>query len=364
MRNLLGLFCVMRFQLPERLFDVMRRQIDFPAARIRRLRLANERREAFPRAADDFRHDEPRNHAAVAIRKVAEEMVRTHLRAVDRADASHRFLHESVTALGNLRPAARRRHNVRRVPPAAGIVYDDLARMFLEHISGQKPHHVIALDEMAFLVDEETAVEIAVPRNPHIRVRFLHFFNRGRAIFLEHRIRHAMRKRPVRPHMHFHKLKRQVLGERLERDRRAAVSRIDDNFKRLHRGRIAICQNMRHIIVRDIFFGNGASARRLFEISGKGQRLDIFQTGIFANRHAAFADQFQSVVIRRIVARRHHDAAGQTVIKCREIHHFRAAKSDVQDVRAAVHQPLRDRRRDSLRRKTHVPPERDASRMI
>ena len=65
-----------------------------------------------------------------------------------------------------LPPAAR--DHVERVPGEPRVVHDPLARVLLQEALREHPDDVVALDEVAALVEEEAAVVVAVPRNPEV----------------------------------------------------------------------------------------------------------------------------------------------------------------------------------------------------
>src|SRR5712672_700678 len=71
-------------------------------------------------------------------------------------------------------------------------------------------------------------------------------------------------------------------------------------------------------------------ARRQLAAFDHGAHL--LQSGVGADRPAALTDEFQAVVIRRIVARGHHDPAIELGGKSREVDALRATKADVLDV--------------------------------
>jgi hypothetical protein len=71
--------------------------------------------------------------------------------------------------------------------------------------------------------------------------------------------------------------------------------------------------------------------------------LDFFQPSIAANGTRLFANELHAVVVGRIVARRHHDAAIHLFGERGEVHALSAAKSDVIDVDTGIQQTLRER---------------------
>ena len=78
-------------------------------------------------------------------------------------------------------------------------------------------------------------------------------------------------------------------------------------------------------------------ARRLDE------RAHVGESGIAADGTGILAHELHAVVVGRVVARGHHDAAVKFVGKGCEVHAFRTAEADVGDVAAAVHEPALQR---------------------
>ena len=67
------------------------------------------------------------------------------------------------------------------------------------------------------------------------------------------------------------------------------------------------------------------------------QALDIPQAGVAADGLRVLAHQLHAVVVHRVVARRHLDAAVHPEVEGGEVNLFRAAQSDVQHVGTGVH---------------------------
>ena len=65
--------------------------------------------------------------------------------------------------------------------------------------------------------------------------------------------------------------------------------------------------------------------------------LDIPQAGVAADGLRVLAHQLHAVVVHRVVARRHLDAAVHPEVEGGEVNLFRAAQSDVQHVGTGVH---------------------------
>ena len=75
-------------------------------------------------------------------------------------------------------------------------MHDLATRMVGEDCLGQQADQVVALDEAAVVVEEETAVEIAIPRNAEVRAMFAHGVGGGGAVFRQQWIGNAVGKLP------------------------------------------------------------------------------------------------------------------------------------------------------------------------
>src|SRR3546814_19410190 len=85
--------------------------------------------------ADQLCDQQPRNRAVVAIREVAEVVMRAHLAAVDRVLGAHALLDERVAGLALYRLAAGRGHPVAGVPAQPRVMAALCARPALEPTS-------------------------------------------------------------------------------------------------------------------------------------------------------------------------------------------------------------------------------------
>ena len=83
----------------------------------------------------------------------------------------------------------------------------------------------------ALLVEEEAAVVVAVPGEADVGARAADGIRRGRAVLLEHRIRHAVRERAVGVVIDLDELERQMRLELVDDEAGAAVARIHDDLE-------------------------------------------------------------------------------------------------------------------------------------
>ena len=137
-------------------------------------------------------------------------MVRAHLAAVGAVDLTHLLLDEGVPRLAEHRHAAVRAHDVERVPGEARVVDDARTGLLLEERLREQTDEVVALDETACVIEKETAVEVTVPSETHIGAVLADRLDGGRAVGLEHRVRHAVREVAVGRVAHLDELERQM----------------------------------------------------------------------------------------------------------------------------------------------------------
>jgi hypothetical protein len=106
-----------------------------------------------------------------------------------------------------------------------------------------------------------------------------------------------------------------------------------------------------------------ADPRGRGELARLGQRTDVLQAIIATDGPRAFAHELHAVVVRRVVARRDHDAAIHLLEERREVHDLGAAQADVVDVDAGVEQALLERLAEQLARKPDVAANDDFARL-
>ena len=76
------------------------------------------------------------------------------------------------------------------------------------------------------------------------------------------------------------------------------------------------------------------------EIAGKSESFDILQARIRTDRNPLFPYDLDAIVIGGIMAGGNHETAVQSVMESTEIHHFRAAETDVIYIGARIHKTL------------------------
>ena len=99
------------------------------------------------------------------------------------------------------------------------------------------------------------------------------------------------------------------------------------------------------------------------ELVALRERADVLQARVGADRARLLAHELHAVVVRRIVARRDHDAAVELAAERREIGELRAADADVEHVDAGVREALDERRRERRARGANVAADGDGARL-
>ena len=89
-------------------------------------------------------------------------------------------------------------------------------------------------------------------------------------------------------------------------------------------------------------------------LPASAMRADVLQAVVAADRPRALAHELHAVVVRRVVARRDHDAAVHLARERREVDDLGAAEADVVDVDARVEQALLERLAELLARQADV----------
>jgi len=83
--------------------------VDLAAGRKEPHALADEFRQGQAALTDHLQHQQPRNHAAIAVGELPEVVMSAHLTAIDAVDLTHLLLDESVPDLHNTGSPPQRR---------------------------------------------------------------------------------------------------------------------------------------------------------------------------------------------------------------------------------------------------------------
>src|SRR5687767_9340265 len=173
----------------------------------------------------------------------------THLAAVGSIGLTHYILHEGVPRLRHDRLAAQGLHQFHRCPGQSRVMDYSGTRFTTQEHGGKQSDDVIALDEVARLIEQETAIVVTVPGNAQISLVLSNGLNGGLAVLLDHRVRHAIREGAIRLVMNLDELEWQMRFEQINDCTCAAVASVHDDLELLEPGAIQIRQQM-----RDVFF--------------------------------------------------------------------------------------------------------------
>ena len=239
--------------------------------------------------------------------------------------------------LAHDRHAAEALHGVDGVPGEARVVDDARAGLFGEERLGQQADDVVALDERALRVVEEAAVVVAVPGDADIGAGFAQRLERGPAVFFEHGVGHALREVAVRLVPHLDELERQMRLEFVHGEPGAAIARVHHHLELAQRLEVHVTQQVLDVLVRGVELSHLAlHGRRRRQFAARDHRGDVLEAGVRADGLALLAHQLEAVVVGRIVAGGHHDAAVQLPGEGGEVHAFGAAQADVEHVDAGI----------------------------
>ncbi len=286
-----------------------------------------------------------------------------HLAAVQRVLVAHPLLDKGVAGFAQHRHAARRCDLLDGVPGQARVVDDFRARPPRQQSFRQQADQVIAFDKAAAGVEEETAVEIAVPGQSQIRAVLADRARRGVAAFRQQGVGNAVRKSPVGLMVDLDEAERQARFQRIDNGAGPAVAGVDHDGQGLEDGRIDIRQQVRDIVGVIRPADQSAAPFRGRKLLARRQIANGEQAAVAADRLGLFAHQLHAVVIHRVVAGGHHDSAVELVIERGEVNLLGAAQADIHHARAAVHQPLGQRHAQRRTARTHIVPDRHPARV-
>ncbi|CCK15078.1 conserved hypothetical protein [Cronobacter universalis NCTC 9529] len=295
--------------------------------------------------------------------------MRAHFAAVDGVFLAHTLFDKRMTGFRHDRRAARALHHVNGVPGQTRIVNDLRAGVFFEERFGQQTDNVVALDKLPGFVEQEAAVEIAVKGDAHIRAMFDNRVAGVVAALRQQRVRNTVREVAVRGVVNLNELHRHVQRLKARFDgvhHRAgcAVAGVNHKLQRREVFHVDVTEQVIDIGVAQVDFfvaaAGGFIHRR--EVVRFGKTLHVAQAGIAANRARAFANQLHAVVVHRVVARGHFNAAVHAQMERREVNFFGAGQADIQHVDARVLQPFRQRQLQRFAGQTHIAAEHNGFR--
>src|SRR5262249_24368203 len=183
------------------------------------------------------------------------------------------------------RGAAGTANDVESVPGESRVVHDARAALLLEEGLGEQPHEVVALNEVARLIEEEAAVVVAVPGETHVRAHAPHRCGGGGTILLEHGIRDTVGEVAVGLVIDFYELERQIPLERIDDELRTAVAGVDDDPEWAQPRDIHVTEQVLEVLTPDIKW---ALAARPCHLRGQTPTLDecthLLETCVGADR--------------------------------------------------------------------------------
>ena len=292
--------------------------------------------------------------------------MRRHLATIDGTRVAQRLLEKGVSGLGLHGAAARRRHHVLRVPYDAGIMDDRGPRLLGQKGLGQQTHDIFPRNEAPRVIEQEAAVEIAVPGNAHIRPGGNDRCCGGRLVFGQQRVGNAVRERPVRVVMHPNEAQRcpaclQRSGNGVKGRASGTVAGIDQDGHGAERCRINEGQHTLHI--------GRARALGLTDPAARDDRqricfckgLDFGQTCGRIQRSRSFAHQLHAVVIDGIVRRCHFNPTVGGKMGDGKVHFFGSAQAKVDHLGPARHKPVDAGLQQNFRRLAAIAAHHDAA---
>ena len=254
--------------------------IDFAATGIGRHARLDQFRQGPAGPADQAGNQQPGNHAAVTVGKIAKIVVRAHLSAIDRVFGAHALLDKRMAGLALHGPTPEARHDGLRVPGQARIVHHRGAGMVFQESLGEQADHIVALDKASAGIEKETAIEIAIPGDAEVGAVLAHRLYAGAAVLFEQGVGNAVGKVAVRLVAQLDKRKRQMRFEPIDNAPGAAVAGVDDDAQGLQSRHVNIAQQMFDIRRAGIQGADRSAPRRVAESATLGQVADIEQPGI------------------------------------------------------------------------------------
>jgi len=183
---------------------------------------------------------------------------------------------------------------------------------------GEQADDIVSLDELPLLVEQEAAVEIAIPGNTQRGAVGQHRFARGTAVLGEQRIGDAMREAAIGIVIEPGDGKRQLLCEQVDDWPGTAVAGIDHDLQGAQRGHINVAEQVAQV--------------------GDPVRADLKQPGVAADRPGPGPHQLHAIPVGRVMTGGHHDPAASLGEGRGEIDLLGAAQADVEDINAAFGQ--------------------------
>ena len=199
---------------------------------------------------------------------------------------------------------------------------------------GQQAHQIVAFDEVAFVVVEETAVEVAVPGDAQVGLVLAHGAGGGGALFGQQGVGHAVGEAAVGLHLAEDELVGQVRGQLPEQQAGAAVARVGHDPEGLLRGGAGVVQDAADILLPEADRRHRGFVRRQVHARGQLGRhavAQVVQAGIAAHGPGAAQHQLEAVLVGRVVAAGDHDAGVEVLPGGGIVDLFGAAHAQAED---------------------------------
>ena len=168
---------------------------------------------------------------------------------------------------------------------------------------------VVALDESTCRIEEEAAVEVAVPGNTEVGAGGAHRVSRSRPVLGQKGVWNAVREAAVGIPVQAHEVERQVLGEPVDNRPCTAVPRVDHNLEWGEGACVDVGEQSVHIGLFRVQRFPRPSGCALRPGRARHRVADLGESRVVANRLRLLPDQLHPVVIRGIVACCHDHAA-------------------------------------------------------
>ena len=265
-------------------------------------------------------------------------MVRAHFPAVEGILVAHDLLHEGVSRHTLDRCTAAILNHFQGVPGEPRIVDDPRSRRLIQEGLGKQSDDVIAVDESAVLVEEETAVEIAVPGDPCIRTFPQHGFGRHTPVLLQHGIWNAVGKRTVRSMVNFDEFERQMRLQEVDDGSGAAVAGVDHHPQGTKPVQFHIAEQVVDVVGSYVDPRDFPGRGRIGKTRTLGQQPDLSKPGVRTDGPRRLPDKLHAIVVGRVVTGCHHDPAVEIAGKGGEVNHLRPANLYVDHIHAGVDQ--------------------------
>ena len=243
-------------------------------------------------------------------------------------------------------------------------MHDARTRLLAQEGLGEEPHEVVALDELPPLVEEETAIVVAVPGESHIGTARAHRLGGGGTVFLQHGVRHAVREGAVGLVIDLDELERQVRLERSTMSPAPPLPALTTTLSARSCATIHVTEQVLEVLAADVERSVAPGACRLRrEPPTFDERAHLLEAGVGADGARSLAHELHAVVVRRIVARGHHDPAIEPSGEGREVGALGTPEADIEHIGSAVAQAALHRRGERRARQADVVADRHALRL-